>query len=250
MTFPIYIPFGPWKVHPHILFEPLGYFLGARLFFILRRRWVDSIASVNRLGTVAGALVGAGIGAKLLHFLDELPLLLNGQVTWLQLLSGKSIVGGLLGGLIGVEIAKYILQEARSTGDLFVLPLCLGIAVGRVGCFLTGLDDHTHGIVTALPWGVDFGDGLRRHPTQIYEIAFLTLVSILTLVRRTRMTKNGDLFRQFMMLYLAFRFGVDFIKPDPRPLLGLSAIQWACVVGLAYYARDLRRLVMPTSQIT
>jgi prolipoprotein diacylglyceryltransferase len=48
--------------------------------------------------------------------------------------------------------------------------------VGRIGCFLTGLADNTYGTPTGLPWGVDFGDRIHRHPTQLYEIAFLMIL--------------------------------------------------------------------------
>src|SRR5260221_11390397 len=73
-------------------------------------------------------------------------------------MSGKTIVGALIGGLIAVELAKHILGIKQRTGDLFAVPLCLGIAIGRIGCFLTGLEDHTSGVATSLPWGVNFGD--------------------------------------------------------------------------------------------
>ncbi|WP_257447856.1 prolipoprotein diacylglyceryl transferase [Archangium lipolyticum] len=242
MTFPVFIPLGPWRLHPHLVFEALAYFLAARLFFWLKRRWADPLQPATRLGVVAGAALGAGLGSRLVHVLDELPLWAAGQVTSLQLLTGKSLVGGLLGGLLGVEIAKRMLGETRSTGDLFVLPLCLGIFLGRLGCFFTGLEDHTYGLPTSLPWGVDFGDGLSRHPTQLYEAAFMVLVAAMSLALRQREAREGDLFRRFMVLDLAFRLGVDFLKPDPRLWLGMSAIQWACVAGLLYYARDFPRL--------
>ena len=48
----------------------------------------------------------------------------------------------------------------RSTGDLFVVPLCVGTAIGRIGCFLSGLEDRTYGTPTSLPWGDRFR---RRH---------------------------------------------------------------------------------------
>jgi phosphatidylglycerol---prolipoprotein diacylglyceryl transferase len=50
-----------------------------------------------------------------------------------------------------------------------VAPLALGIAVGRWGCIFAGLPDCTFGVATTLPWGVDFGDAIRRHPVQLYE---------------------------------------------------------------------------------
>ena len=70
------------------------------------------------------------------------------------LVGGKTIVGALIGGLITVEIAKRYIGIQQSTGDLYAIPLALGIAIGRIGCFLTGLPDNTYGTATNLPWGI------------------------------------------------------------------------------------------------
>lgn len=125
---------------------------------------------------IATAVAGATLGSKLLFWLED-PLL-----TWRSLhdpaylVGGKTIVGALVFGLFSVELVKRYIGLNQSTGDLYAIPLAVGIAIGRVGCFLTGLSDNTYGIATSLPWGVDFGDGVRRHPTQLYEIAFLLLL--------------------------------------------------------------------------
>ena len=98
------------------------------------------------------------------------------------LVGGKTIAGALLGGLFAVEAMKRYIGLHQSTGDLLAIPIAAGVAIGRIGCFLTGLSDNTYGTPTSLPWGIDFGDGVRRHPTQLYEIAFL-LVLLAILVR-------------------------------------------------------------------
>jgi prolipoprotein diacylglyceryltransferase len=221
----------------------LAYALGFRLFLQLRRRQGDPVPQATRLTLVASATVGAALGSKLLHWLQQPSVTLAHASDLAFLLGGKSIVGGLLGGLVAVELTKVRLGEARSSGDLYVLPLCLGISVGRIGCFLTGLPDHTYGVATTLPWGVDFGDGVARHPTQLYEIAWLALVAAWGIWQRPRAARSGDLFRGFMILYLGFRLVVDFWKPDAGEYLGLTGIQWACIAGLAYYARDLPRVL-------
>jgi prolipoprotein diacylglyceryltransferase len=157
---------------------------------------------------------------------------------WAALLAptgGKTIVGGLLGGWLAVELAKLLLHVRSRTGDLYAVPLCLGIAIGRIGCFLAGLADDTYGTATTLPWGVDFGDGIRRHPTQLYELVFLLLLAGALTVYARRPHPQGQMFRIFMAAYLAWRFVVDFIKPQPH-LGGLDIIQWACLLGLAAVA--------------
>jgi phosphatidylglycerol---prolipoprotein diacylglyceryl transferase len=237
VQFPVYIGFGAWRLHPHFLFEAIAYFVSFRLMLKAIRR--DSLTVSDRGSVVVGGMVGALLGAKLLVLLQHLDLLWQDSAAFLLLaLQGKTVVGALLGGLIGVELIKRWIGVKESTGDVFVYPLIVGMAIGRVGCFLTGLSDRTYGTATTLPWGINFGDGVMRHPTQLYEIVFL-LALLLVLQWRARLgLKSGDRFKLFMVSYLGFRFVTDFIKPDFRPLLGISAIQVACILGLIYYARE------------
>ncbi len=146
-------------------------------------------------------------------------------------------MGGLLGGLIGVELTKKLIGEKESSGDLFTYPLILAIMVGRVGCFLSGVAEPTYGVPTGLPWGMDLGDGLPRHPVALYEILFLALLWIsLRAVEKRYDLRSGLRFALFMTTYLLFRFGIDFIKPGFRFSFGLTSIQIACLLGLLYYA--------------
>jgi prolipoprotein diacylglyceryltransferase len=240
MTFPVYIDIGLARIHPHWLFESASYAVGFWVLARLRRRG-DPVPHDLRWTAVAAAIVGGAIGSKILFWLEDPASTMAHWNDWQQLMAGKSIVGGLFGGLLAVEAAKWWIGERRSTGDLFVLPLCFGMAVGRIGCFLAGLDDRTFGTPTTLPWGVDFGDGVLRHPTQLYESAFLLLVVAPMAVLPGRPHRSGDLFRLFMVIYALFRLAVDTIKPAPM-LAGLSATQWAALVILVYYLRDLPRL--------
>jgi phosphatidylglycerol---prolipoprotein diacylglyceryl transferase len=160
-------------------------------------------------------------------------------------MGGKTIVGALVFGLITVELIKRYIGLRQSTGDLYAIPLALGIAIGRIGCFLTGLSDNTYGTPSTLPWAVNFGDGIARHPTQLYEIIFLlTLIPILykiVILAPSYRFLLGDTFKVFMVAYLAFRLLCDFLKPYPRIFLGLGGIQWACLLTLLYYSPDIRR---------
>ena len=241
MPFPLYLRFGGFRIHPHWIFETLAYAVAFQVYLALRRRNGDSIDLASRWWVIAAAAVGAVLGSKLLYWLENPRLTFAHSNDPAFLMGGKTIVGALIGGLVVVEWMKKRLGIVRRTGDLFAIPLCVGIAIGRIGCFLTGLEDRTAGIATSLPWGIDFGDGISRHPTQIYEILFvLALAGVILYVSRKRYVE-GDLFKVFMAGYFAFRLAVDFLKPDLRILLGLSSIQWACVMMLAYYARDILR---------
>lgn len=136
---------------------------------------------------------------------------------------------------------KKRLNITHRTGDLFALPLCGGIAIGRIGCFLTGMEDHTAGVATMLPWGVNYGDGLLRHPTQLYEIAFALALTAFLWRKMQQPHLEGDIFKEFMVFYFVFRFSCDFLKPDVRVFGHLSSIQWACAGMVAYYSADIAR---------
>lgn len=223
-----------WTGNPdiHFAFEVLGYLAAASVYAAMRARGADPIPDRSRLIVLIAAAVGASIGMRLLYAASNWE-----HVTSIRdVFAGKTVVGGLVGALITVEIVKKVIGVRRSTGDLFVYPVITAMCIGRIGCFLTGPVDRTAGTPTDLPWGIAIADGVKRHPVALYEIAFLLLlVPFLRLARR-----DGDRFRIFLASYLAFRLLVDFLKPDPPPLaLGLSAIQWACVAGLLYYSTVL-----------
>lgn len=240
MTFPVYLGFGIFKLHPHFVFEVVAY--GVAMGLLRRNVSSDAIPLSQRSSVVVGGLVGALLGAKVLVLLQHIDLLGSDWREWLLLgLQGKTVVGALLGGIIGVELTKKWIGLMRSTGDAFVFPLLVGTAIGRVGCFLTGLSDRTYGTVTALPWGIDFGDGLPRHPTQLYEIVFLIILGIFLAWHSRRDRPSGERFQLYLVGYLGFRWAVDFFKPDFQPLWGLSFIQLACLLGVAYGLRQLSR---------
>ncbi|MBM7655181.1 prolipoprotein diacylglyceryl transferase [Neobacillus cucumis] len=232
MHFPFYI-FG---IHPHLIFESLAYFIGFRIYLYTRNK--EGIPLDKAIWVVVGATLGAAIGSKVLYWFEDPVKTIENWNNLMYLADGKTIVGGLLGGLIGVETAKKWIGWTRSTGDDFVFPLATGMMIGRIGCFLTGLDDHTYGVATTWITGVDFGDGVKRHPTQLYEIIFLLfLVIALFMVKRKQLGWEGLLFQLFMLSYLVFRFLIDFIKPTPHPYWLFNNIQIASLLGILYYIR-------------
>lgn len=246
MTFPVYLGWGNWQIHPHLFFEAIAYFVAMRL--LLRQVRHDAIEASQRISVIVGGLVGALVGAKLLLLLQHIDILWqNQQLLFVLLLQGKTVVGALLGGLVGVELTKKLVGVHQSTGDAFVYPLIAGTAIGRIGCFLTGLSDRTYGIPTSLPWGIDFGDGIARHPTQLYEILFLVILAGWLCWRDRTPQPAGDRFKAYLLSYLIFRWLIDFIKPNFHPWLGMSAIQVACLITLLIYRRSLMRLFRATS---
>jgi phosphatidylglycerol:prolipoprotein diacylglycerol transferase len=148
-----------------------------------------------------------------------------------------SVAGALAGGIIGVELYKLARGIRGSTGAIWVGPLALGIAVGRWGCLFAGLPDETYGTPTGLPWGVDLGDGVMRHPVQVYEslamLGFLA-VYLAALARRAAWTQSRA-FYLFVLFYAAQRFVWEFLKPYPR-LIGPFDVFHLLAAGMIAYA--------------
>jgi phosphatidylglycerol:prolipoprotein diacylglycerol transferase len=224
----------------HPVFEILGYVLGYALYQRTRGRPAAVLDDDQHWLILAAGSIGSLLGSRVLGLLEQAPRL---HFTWrtIVLPGGRTVVGGLLGGWIAVELIKRLRGIRSRTGDLFAVPLCLGIAVGRIGCFLAGLADDTYGLPTGLPWAVNFGDGIARHPTQLYEILFLTGLGLVLHRYNQRPHPEGASFRIFLAAYLAWRLLIDFVKPQPL-IYGLNLIQWACVAGLVALLPDLVRL--------
>lgn len=231
---------GPW----HLVFEVLAYAIGARLYWRARRLEPLQADRFAQVGVLVGLVLGAAIGSKLAYWLEHPQVAFADFPDPVHLLAGKSIVGGLLGGLVGVELAKRWHGVRQSTGDALVWPLAIGIAIGRIGCHLAGLTDATHGNPSTLPWAMDLGDGIPRHPTALYDILWLLAsASAIAWAHRRHPFAAGDRFKVFLAGYLAWRLLVDAIKPMPYAWWpGLSGIQWLCLAGLVYYCPHLIRI--------
>lgn len=240
------IPFEPvlfgYSINIHLVLEYLAFFLAFRYYVYLRKHRTDVISSNNRLSIILGAALGALIGSRLVGFLEN-PMIEFSQENLIQLLNTKTIMGGLFGGLLGVEFAKKRIGETASSGDLFTFPIILGIFIGRIGCFLSGINEFTYGYETSSVFGMDLGDGILRHPTSLYELVFLIFLFFgLKQTQKKTTLKNGDLFKWFMILYFSFRFCIEFLKPNVFYVLGLSSIQILCIICLLYYRTTLFRL--------
>ena len=217
----------------HLLFDLLAWGAGfamARFLYHWRLRAVgDRIASKLTVGYVVALVVGAILGAVLLGSAYSL----RQGVPHLS----HSVAGALAGAIVAIELYKAFAGIEGSTGVIWVGSLCVGIAVGRIGCLFAGLADDTFGIPTSLPWGIDLGDGIARHPVQLYEsasmLAFLA-VYLIALRRRAAWTTTRA-FYWFVAWYAAQRFVWEYFKPYPR-LIGPLDIFQLCALGLLAYA--------------
>jgi hypothetical protein len=187
------------------------------------------------LALAGGAIPGAWLSGSANTLRSAIPAL------------SHSIAGALVGAIVGVEIYKALRGIKGSTGGLFVGSFSIGVVIGRLGCFFSGLPDRTYGAPTALPWAVDLGDGIGRHPVQLYESAAMALflgAYMFGLWRR----QAWALRRGFYVMcawYGAQRFAWEFLKPYPRLLGPFNLFHILCaglvIYGWVYFAADRRR---------
>lgn len=207
-------------------FYALGYLTGVAVFIVMARR--RRIATEGIMAVMGAGLLGGLAGANLTQWL------LGGT-------AGKTVLGGVAAGYLTVIVYKRYLGLTRPTGDLFAPALCAGEAVGRWGCFFGGC---CYGKPAMVAWAV-WQHGAFRHPTQLYlAAASMAILVGLWRFERTSPPENGLFFLQGL-LYCAARFVIEFFRETHAVAGGLSAAQWACLAGLAFFATKLYRLMRP-----
>lgn len=171
------------------------------------------------------AFLGGILGAKL-------PFIIMNQDDptnfWAWASDGKTITTGLFGAYLGVELGKLLWGITAKTGDSYALPLACAMTVGRLGCFFNGC---CYGTVCKLGWAVNFGDGVPRHPIQIYESLFHASMAFILL----SFMKQGWLQRHRLKFYLIgyaiFRFLTEYLRPEPILWQGLTFYQIVAFTG-------------------
>jgi hypothetical protein len=227
----------------HPVFDVTAWACGAVVGWALYR-WrlkaaVAEVAGKTDAGYFMALAVGAGLGAWAAGSLNTL----RGPAPTLS----HSVAGALAGAIVAVEVYKLARGIRGSTGGVFVGSLATGIVVGRFGCLFAGLPDFTYGIPTHLPWAVDLGDHIGRHPVQVYEslsmAVFLAVYLAGLSARAPWALRRG--FYVFAAWYGAQRFLWEFLKPYPAvvgPLNVFHLLSGGLVVyGCVYFHLDRRR---------
>lgn len=215
----------------HYRFDALAWLaagLAARWQF---KRWPGQarrLSDVTSPGYFVALAIGAAGGAWLIGSANSLQSAVMAP--------SHSIAGAFAGGILAVELWKVANGVRVSTGGALVLPICAGIVVGRLGCLFAGLPDYTYGAPTALPWSVDFGDGIGRHPVQLYEcVSMLGFTAVYLRARlRNAAWARGHAFHAMIIFYACQRFLWEFLKPYPTVLGPLNVFHLLMLGLLAY----------------
>ena len=204
------------------LFTLLGFLTGALVLYEWSR--ARNLDTEGMKYVALSGIVGGVVGAKLSQWIIG-----EGGMVSVALLNphagGKSLIGGLIGGWLAVEIAKRKLGIRRSTGDGWALALPAGEAVGRIGCYFNGCCFGT-------PWngmGAIYQHGAWRHPTQLYSAGAAALIFALVWFARPLWRREGDGFKLYLVLYGVSRFGIEFARTRSLVWGDLSLVQIVCI---------------------
>lgn len=213
-------------VSSYTIFVSLGIIAG--LIYYLSDTRKRNAKNEGAIEIVSSALIFGVIGSKI-------PLIFEGADIQ-SIIFGKSILGGLIGGMLGVMLIKRILKIKTKMGNIIAPAVALGIAIGRLGCFFNGC---CFGIPSPWGWGVDFGDGILRYPTQLFESAFHLTAFIILHNLKTKDLKPGILFRYYVLAYFIFRFLIEFIRENPIFYFGLTLYQLICILGIVFIGLNI-----------
>lgn len=232
-----YLHMGPLSLPTFGLMVATGLLVAAYVLQAdFRRRGIRADAFL-----IIGIAGLAGIvGARLYHALESPAEFLADPESFIFTRFGFAWFGGFLGGFA----ALLLLAKREKIATLTFLDACspaacVGYAIGRIGCFLSG--DGDYGIPTNLPWGMSFPNGVvptteRVHPTPLYEFFAWMLIAYVLWRMGARFLRDGKLAGRVFCGYLVMtgiaRFLVEIIRLNPRSFLGMSNAQTASVASM------------------
>jgi len=236
IDFPVSLQLFGKSILLHPITESLGIFVGMRYYTFLKRNDTEKFSNVKSLLILIAATLGALIGSHIIGSLERPQDLIKVENKLSYIWLNNTIIGGLAGGLIAVELMKKIIGKKESTGDRMVFPLIVAMFIGRIGCFFTGIYEETYGLPTDSIFGINLGDGINRHPVALYEMIYLAILFLfIKYIKKNYQYQSGFLFQVFMLSYFSFRFCLDFIKPKYNIVFSLSTIQLVCILVMIYY---------------
>jgi phosphatidylglycerol:prolipoprotein diacylglycerol transferase len=213
--------------------------------FDRRRGQLEGIKGYSGQNDEGFLIIGiAGIaglaGARLYHvlespsefFADPWPLLFSRF--------GFAWFGGFLGGFVAlIFLARRSKIPVLEFLDICSPAACVGYAVGRIGCLLSG--DGDYGRPTSLPWAMSFPNGVvpttdRVHPTPLYEFFIWLAIAAFLWHMGTKALRGpkaqGEIFGNYLLLTGVARFLIEFIRINPRSFFGLTNAQAASLASI------------------
>ncbi len=192
---------------------------------VRRRKLGDALA----FDMVLYAYIGGWIGARLFLIPTAWEIFTTDPVGFLLSGSGWVWYGGIIGGAIGMwALARRTKISFLTLADICSPALALGLAMGRVGCQLSG--DGDYGVPTNLPWGMSYPNGVvptteRVHPAPIYEMLACLGIFAFLWKKRHANPPAGWLFGWYLIFSGLTRLLIEVIRRNPHWIFGLTTAQ-------------------------
>lgn len=144
---------------------------------------------------------------------------------------GMASHGGMTGVILAVLLfARRHSRSALAIGDVLVVPIAIGLALGRLGNFING---ELYGTVSSLPWAMSFpGVSGLRHPTQLYAVAKDLSIALLCMIllfatssnNQRKTVPHGYVLSAFLIAYGILRIAVEYFRDQPFGFVHLGAL--------------------------
>jgi len=222
---PVLLEIGSLQVRYYGLFWALAFVIAYFVIpYLAKKRELD-ITKDGAADFLVYEIVGIILGARLVYVIFyNLSFYLQKPFEIIAVWhGGLSFHGGLLGAVIGCYLfCRKKKLEFYGIADIVVIPVALGLALGRIGNFTNA---ELYGRITNVSWCIDytknkFVDGLPsgcRHPSQIYEsMKNFVIFAVLWSIKDKKLPK-GFMFWSFVTLYGLLRTTMEFFRqPDEQ----------------------------------
>lgn len=223
---PVLLDLGFLEIRYYGLVYALGFIFG--VYWLLKYRLELGFSKDEIYDLMFYILLGGVIGARLWHVIVWEPGYYFSNLFEIVKFwkGGMAFHGGVIGGLVGgwwyYHKRKFNFWRVA---DILTIPLLIVSAFGRIANFING---ELYGTVTNVKWCVNFGDGLCRHPVQIYSVLKRFAIAGIILLLMRGKHKDGFLFFLMITLLGLGRFFIDFLRQD-IPYWSLSLGQWSSI---------------------
>jgi phosphatidylglycerol:prolipoprotein diacylglycerol transferase len=225
---PVAVDLGFAKIHWYGLMYLIG-FVGSWWLGMIRAKQHGSGWNKNEVADLIfygalGVILGGRIGYVLFY---NFPVFIENPLTIIKIWQGGM---SFHGGMIGVFVALYLFgrktQKTFFQVSDFIAPMVpIGLGAGRIGNFING-ELLGRPADQDLPWAMDFGDHIARHPSQLYQaisegLLLFVILWFYSSTSRPRMAVSA----LFLICYGGFRFITEFFR-TPDIQLGFVAFDW------------------------
>jgi phosphatidylglycerol:prolipoprotein diacylglycerol transferase len=229
---------------------------------LLRRCFAaQGVEARHTSAVLFAAAAGGFLGAKVNFLITDTPDSLRDALSG----TGFTWYGGLVGGTLGaIAVARVYRIPIAVLFDSCAIPLAVGLAFGRLGCFTSA--DGDYGTPTDLPWGVAWPNGLVEttvgsmnnyfgtdyagdydqllfvHPAPLYEaLPLLIAAALMWRYRAWFFARPWTMFGAYALVGGLARFGVEFVRFNTPVAAGLTFAQLASLLLAALGATLLLR---------